>query len=153
MKRGPKPQPTHLRLLRGNPGKRPVNPDEPEPELCRTCPDAPDFLNAYATDEWYRVAEELHRLKLLTVVDLGPLAAYCYMYAQWRQASEALQKLADNDPVTHGMLVKRDNNLAQNPLVVVARRAAADMVRYASEFGFTPAARTRIRLGESALET
>lgn len=38
-------------------------------------PEAPEFLNGYACDEWYRVAEELHRLRLLTLVDVHPLAA------------------------------------------------------------------------------
>ena len=32
MRRGPKPTPTHLRLLQGNPHKRSVNPIEPQPE-------------------------------------------------------------------------------------------------------------------------
>ena len=32
----------------------------------------------------------------------------------------------------------------QSPLVLTIRHAANDMVRYAAEFGLTPAARTRI---------
>ena len=32
----------------------------------------------------------------------------------------------------------------QNPLVLTARQAAGDMVRFAAEFGFSPAARSRI---------
>jgi phage terminase small subunit len=36
---------------------------------------------------------------------------------------------------------------AQNPLIGIARRAAADMVRYAGEFGMSPAARARISAG------
>ena len=37
-----------------------------------------------------------------------------------------------------------------NPLIRVAARAADDMVRYASEFGMTPVARTRIQAGIGA---
>jgi P27 family predicted phage terminase small subunit len=35
-------------------------------------------------------------------------------------------------------------NLIQNPLVGIANKAMADMVRYAAEFGMTPSARTRL---------
>ena len=31
-KRGPRPQPTQLRLVRGNPGKRAINKLEPKPD-------------------------------------------------------------------------------------------------------------------------
>jgi phage terminase small subunit len=34
-----------------------------------------------------------------------------------------------------------------NPMVSIARKAAADMVRYAGEFGLSPAARARISAG------
>ena len=60
---GRPPTPTHLKLLRGNPGKRPIRP-EPQPEQPPTPPEPPDFLTGYAFDEWRRVAPELHRLGL-----------------------------------------------------------------------------------------
>jgi phage terminase small subunit len=47
--------------------------------------------------------------------------------------------------VTLGLLI--DGRI--NPLVKMARNAAADMLRYAAEFGMTPAARTRISLSQS----
>lgn len=145
MYRGPKPTPTHLKLLRGNPGQRRLPENEPEPEQPPDVPDAPPFLGSYAADEWYTVAEQLHRLGLLTVVDYPPLAAYCVAYGEWRTAREALAKMAANDPMMNGLLIKsRYGDAVQNPLVSIARKAAGDMVRYAAEFGFTPAARTRI---------
>lgn len=146
MQRGPRPIPTHLRVLRGNPSHRPIR-EEPQPTIPATCPEPPDFLVGYASDEWWRIGEELYRLGLLTVVDVGPLAAYCHAYGQWRMAAEALNELAAKDSVMHGLLIKRDANAVQNPLVSIARKAAGDMVRYASEFGLTPAARARIATG------
>ena len=68
--------PTHLRLLRGNPGKRPIKP-EPEPAVPDKPPEPPNFLSDEAKNEWWRVAPELHALSLLTVLDVMPLAAYC----------------------------------------------------------------------------
>jgi P27 family predicted phage terminase small subunit len=146
MQRGPRPVPTHLRVLRGNPGHRPIR-DEPRPLVPDDCPEPPDFVTGYGADEWWRIASELHRLGLLTLIDIGPLAAYCVAYGRWKTAEEALAKIASNDPQTSGLLLKRDNVVMQNPLVSVARKAAGDMLRAASEFGLTPAARSRIAAG------
>jgi phage terminase small subunit len=57
--------------------------------------------------------------------------------------------MAAKDPVTSGLLIKSQGNgdAIQNPLLGIARRAANDMVRYAGEFGMSPAARARIRAG------
>lgn len=145
MKPGAKPMPTQLKLLRGNPGQRKLPLNEPEPEAPAKVPDPPEFVTGYACDEWYTVAEQLHRLRLLTVVDYPSLAAYCVAYGEWRTAREALARMATNDPVMKGLIIKsRYGDAVQNPLVTIARKAAGDMVRYASEFGFTPAARTRL---------
>jgi phage terminase small subunit len=57
---GPPPIPLQLRLLRGNPGKRALG-AEPEPTVAPACPDPLEHLGAYARDEWWRVAPELHR--------------------------------------------------------------------------------------------
>jgi P27 family predicted phage terminase small subunit len=134
--------------LRGNPGKRPVNENEPQPEVPPEVPNAPSFLTGHAADEWYRVAEELHNLALLTRVDIQPLAAYCQAYAIWRTAVETLAEVAARDPAMHGLLSKSAAGTPlQSPLVMTIRHAANDMVRYASEFGLTPSARSRISSG------
>jgi phage terminase small subunit len=71
-----------LKILRGNPGKEALNKNEPEPWVPPNVPDAPILLNAFAGDEWYRIAEELYPLKLSTIVDLKTLAAYCQVYGR-----------------------------------------------------------------------
>jgi P27 family predicted phage terminase small subunit len=146
--RGRRPHPTHLRLLRGNPSKDKLPENEPQPELVVKIPDAPDFLPPYACDEWYRIAEELVHLRLLTVVDINPLGAYCEAYSRWRTAVEALNEMRKRDPVFGGLVVPgANNNAVSNPLVNIASRAANEMVRYATEFGLTPSARARIAAG------
>ncbi len=47
-----KPTPTRLKLLGGNPGKRPLNLDEPQPEP--TLPEPPAHLSDEAKAEWGR---------------------------------------------------------------------------------------------------
>jgi P27 family predicted phage terminase small subunit len=87
--------------------------------------------------------------RLLTTVDVSTFAVYCTAYSHWRTAVETIARVAERDPATHGLLIKtKDGDAVTNPLVWIANRAARDMVRYASEFGMTPAARSRINGGE-----
>lgn len=148
MFRGVKPQPAHLKVLRGNPGKRPIPTNEPQPTRGEL-PAPPDFLAPLAREEWLRVTPELYRLGLLTVVDINPLAAYCQAYSRWVTAERALAKMAEKSPIGAGLVMinPADKKLIQNPLVNIAAHAARDMVRYASEFGLTPVARARLAAG------
>jgi P27 family predicted phage terminase small subunit len=136
-----------LQVLRGNPGKRSL-PREPAFERERECPDRPPFLDGHARDEYWRMAPGLHVLGMLTTVDLMPLAAYCVAYSRWRTAEERLQEMAARDQVMSGLLVKSPSGDARrNPLAKISADSAADMVRYASEFGFTAATRAKISAG------
>lgn len=88
--RGRRPKPTRVKLLTGNPGKRPMNMYESKPEP--TFPDCPPELGPVARREWDRLASELGKLKLLTLLDRAALAAYCGAYALWAEATESIQK-------------------------------------------------------------
>ena len=134
--------PTHLRLLRGNPGKRPIRP-EPEPPIPETLPEPPPFLSEDARNEWWRFVPEMRALGLLTALDLMPLVAYCDAYGRWVVAERLLAAMADKDATTKGLLLKGSAGSAMaNPLIKIARCAAADMVHFAGEFGMTPRARS-----------
>jgi P27 family predicted phage terminase small subunit len=110
-------------------------------------PEPPSFVTGYAADEWSRVAPQLHVLRLLTVIDTMPLAAYCMSYMRWRTAEEVLARMAAGS-LTGGLLVRgADGTPRRNPVVKIAADAARDMVRYAGEFGMTPVARSRIAAG------
>lgn len=141
--RGRKPKPAHLRLIEGNPGKRALPKGvKIEPAAA---PEPPKFINGYACEEWDRIAPGLALMGLLTDIDLAALASYCQSYAVWRQATEAINKMAASDMLTGGLMIKTTNgNAIQNPLVGTANKAASDMVRYAAEFGMTPSARVRL---------
>jgi P27 family predicted phage terminase small subunit len=145
---GPKRVPTHLKLLRGNPGHQKLNKDEPQPTQSTELPEPPPFLSGYAKDEWWRLVAELRAFGLLTVLDIMPFAAYCQAYGHWRTAEEALMKMAERDSVTGGLLIKGAlGDPRANPLIRIANNAAADMIRFGGEFGMGPAARARIRAG------
>ena len=122
---GPRPTPTYLKLLRGNPGRRPINKNEPKPEIPAKQPAPPAWLSAYALEEWQRLAPELWRINLLTKVDVAVFAMYCEAYARWRTAEEALALMASKDPVMQGLIVRSKAGTAmENPLAYISRRAA-----------------------------
>ena len=89
---GAKPKPTALKLLEGNPGKRPTNKNEPRPKVF--VPKPPAHLTDAALLEWKRVSEQLAMLGILTTLDRAVLAGYCQAYGRW---SEAEQKLKDHE--------------------------------------------------------
>ena len=133
--RGRRPKPTRLKVLTGNPGRRPLNASEPRPEA--VVPECPVELGPVARREWDRLAGELAPLRILTTLDRAALAAYCGAYGMWAEATEAIQKF--------GTMVKSPSGYPQqSPYVAVANRQAEIMMRIASEFGFTPASRSRI---------
>jgi P27 family predicted phage terminase small subunit len=122
-------------VLTGNPGKRPLNANEPKPKS--EIPECPAELGTVARKEWNRLVGELASLRMITNLDRAALAAYCGAYALWAEATEALQK--------YGTMVKSPSGYPiQSPYVAVANRQAEIMMRIASEFGFTPASRSRI---------
>jgi P27 family predicted phage terminase small subunit len=139
--------PTRLKVLRGNPSKRSLG-SEPEPEVPIHVPDAPEYLDEGAQREWHRIAPQLHAIGLLTVADLDALACYVTALSRWITAEQTLQAQALLDPATHGLTVRGSTGSpVQNPIVKVAERAARDVIRYAGEFGLTPAARARLAAG------
>ena len=139
------PVPFELAKLRGFPGKR-----RPRPEVSPTIPpeppSPPSHLSPYAVEEWQRIAPELHRLHLLTAIDAAMFEVYCESYSQWRVAVELIdEKCAADNPATRGLLV--DGSVAdkvQNPVLIVARKAAEAMINLAGEFGLSPRARARL---------
>lgn len=142
--RGPKPKPTKMKVITGTARVGRLNPDEPD--LPPSRPSPPGFLSDEAKAEWERVIEGLYRAGIMTFVDVASLAAYCQAYGRWEQAEKALDKFAQKDLATYGLMMKTTSgNAIQNPLVGAANKAMADMVRYAAEFGMTPASRARVK--------
>ena len=134
---GRRPKPVALKLLTGNPGKRPLNRNEPKPMT--TTPDCPPELSPAAQQEWKRLVSELSALNMLTNLDRVALATYCEAYALWVEAISAIRK--------YGTMVKSPSGYPmQSPYLAIANKQAEIMMRIASEFGLTPASRSRISI-------
>lgn len=133
--RGRKPKPTALKILEGNPGKRPLNENEPIPP--KGIVKCPSWLEPEAKKEWKRLAPSLEAMGVLTQVDLTAFAGYCQAYARWREAEEFLTQ--------HGSIFKTPSGYVQQvPQVSIAQQNLKIMQSFCSEFGLTPATRARI---------
>ena len=134
--RGRRPKPTGMKLLAGNPGRRPLNKREPKPK--RSVPHCPKQLSAAAKREWQRIAKELAKLGLLSRIDRAALAAYCQAWGRWIEAEDKLKK--------HGVIVKSPNGFpVQSPYLNVANQAMKQMTRMVVEFGMTPSSRSGVQ--------
>ena len=100
--RGRRPKPTALKLIEGNPGKRPLPKDEPTPPVGAT---KPKGLGAVASRKWDELAPLLTESRILTVVDAGALEAYCVAYEEYELAGQEIEEtgLTIHEPVRrHG---------------------------------------------------
>ena len=125
--RGPKPQPAHLKLLRGNPGKRAIPSGSPQPSPANTR--TPAWLDPIAKGVWRLLAKDLASAGLLTVLDRHLFEAYCATYARMRRADQALQ--AETDPKVRAGLAR------------AARQEATLLKTLAAEMGLSQTTRSQ----------
>lgn len=143
-RRGPAPKPTALKLLQGNPGKRPINKNEPQPKA--GIPRCPSWLDDEAKACWKRIVPQLDGMGVLTLIDADALTNYCETWSRWKKAVLFIQKNGD-------VYVQKDESgmikyIQQLPQVAIARNLLAVLNRYQQEFGLTPAARSRLTIKE-----
>jgi P27 family predicted phage terminase small subunit len=135
-KPGPLPKPTALKLIEGNPGKRPVPKGEPRP--LEVAPELPTWLPGRARDAWIELAPELERLGLLTAIDGPAFAAACITWGMAREAAEEIRIDGVTDFDEH------NGRLRKHPATQVLRDNLAAYRQWCAEFGLTPAARARL---------
>lgn len=141
--RGPKPKPTAVKELAGNPGGRPLN--EHEPNLGAALLACPGWMGEEAAAEWDRVAPLLFRAGVTTEADRALLAAYCRAYSQWVAAC------AEVDDEGAVRISPKTGQPYQSAHVNVEAMYAKEMRACAAELGMTPSSRSRIHAapGES----
>jgi P27 family predicted phage terminase small subunit len=131
--------PYEIAVLRGNPGRRKLHPG-PQPSRTETAPEPLPFLCEAAQAEWRRLAPELHRLNLLTLLDHAVFGAYCASVARWMTAERLLE--------TEGLTARGSTgNTVVHPLFKIATQSARDLCRFAAEFGLSPCGRAKMRAG------
>ena len=138
--RGRKPKPTAIKVLEGNPGHRPLNKNEPKP--VKKAPSCPKSLEPEAKKAWRRLAPQLERMGVLTEVDRDAFAAYCTAYARWKEAEDFMTEHRTT-------IFKTPSGYYQQlPQVSIAQSYLKIMNNLGTQFGLTPASRSRIIAGD-----
>jgi P27 family predicted phage terminase small subunit len=140
---GRRPKPTALKVLRGNPGQRPLNDAEPiAPEGVVV---APESLSVAARAVWGELAPACIAMRTLTPADVTAFAALCELEVTRRAASS--QKDAEGFTP---FLVSEDYNgadkLQVHPALKLERETANALRPYFEKFGMEPSGRARIKV-------
>lgn len=135
---GRRPEPTAMRVLRGNPGKRPINTDEPKPPPADPAMDIPPaeiVADATAAGEWARVVPILRQCGLISQSERAALVALCQQWSRYLAATDMIR--------TMGMVLETAKGLTINPYVSVGDGALGHCHRLWQELGLTPSGRAR----------
>ena len=149
-RRGPPSEPTELKLIKGNPGGKALNTDEPKPERV-VGPEPLEWLSEGAKAEWRKTCPKLERLGLMTEIDLEAFARYCDMLHRFH---EVVAKLNSRDSYYYPIFAKqtaaeiaanaqrRVQYLCPFPEYTFYHQLAAAIRGMEREFGLTPSARS-----------
>ncbi len=148
---GRPPKPTQLKIIEGNPGKRPLRRGEPQPQ--RGIPSRPGWLSPEAKREWNRVAPELDRMGLLAEIDRALLAAYCECWATYVAAVKALRAKkeapeADGSAQASLTFTTEKGYVGPRPEIGIAKAMVEKMMQLSARFGFTPSDRSKMVVPE-----
>jgi P27 family predicted phage terminase small subunit len=133
-KAGRPPKPVELKLIEGNRGKRKL---ALPPKAPPSRPNCPAWLSTYAKTEWRYIVPVLDELGLLTKLDRMVLAGACDAAADFRRATEELEK-------SPSLLVKGGGRISKNPLIQIKRDARRDVLAFSSALGLSPSDRVRL---------
>lgn len=135
-KNGTIKDPANLAKLKGQPGHRPLNPNEPIVQDTGL-PKPPKDLDDPEIEIWDSLAQMLYDMGVFRDPDIEELAMLCRAKVRYMDASEQLKEEGYvSDGAQGGRIL--------NPLVRVMEQAANEMHRIRQNFGMTPAARTKI---------
>ena len=134
--RGRRPKPTLIKEIEGNPGKRPLNKDEPKPEGDLFA--APEWMTDSQREGWaYAITNSPPGL--LKYLDRSMLTVWVVAEDLHREAAEKVAQ--------YGLLTKSPNAglPLQSPYLAILNKQAQLMIKAGAELGFSPASRTRVQ--------
>ena len=135
--RGRKPKDLSLKLLQGNPGRRPL---DRAAAFTASTPEKPEGLNALASAEWDRLVESL--APVLCRASVGTLLVACDAYADMMQANAVLREQG----TTYTTVSESGSVLVrQRPEVRMKENARRSYQLALSELGASPVGQTRVR--------
>lgn len=157
-KRGPAPEPSILKYIRGNPSKERLNEAEPTPELADELEPPENILdNELAVKKWNQSVPVLRRMRVLTEADMEPWSRYCLKWADWMKAREMCKQFGrDNiqlEPDPNAPRGRMRVKWSQPHSWAVEERALhRDLLRLEQEFGLTPSSRSQVTIHATRAE-
>lgn len=136
MKTGRKAQPTALKLIKGNPGNRPVNEAEPKPAKVFR-PRAPSGFTRLEKAKWGEMCKKLGACRVLTELDLDALEIYV---RNWVAMHDAIRDVTDRGK----LLQAPSGGVMWNPSWTQYKHSEAVCRSLQAEFGMTPSSRTSV---------
>lgn len=151
-KRGPAPEPSVLKYIRGNPSKHSLNTKEPTPEPLDTLEPPEEIVgDELAVKKWHRSVPMLRRMRVFTEADIDAWVLYCRTWANWMRAKAKCERFG-RDNVT----MESDPNSTTGQLrikwtqpftwAVDEKNLATDLRRLQQEFGLTPSSRSQVTI-------
>ncbi|MGY6410779.1 MAG: phage terminase small subunit P27 family [Alkalilacustris sp.] len=143
MSKGRKRIPEHLKVVRGT--DRPDRRNDAAPAPVSARPPMPSTLTETAQANWDRFCGVLEAMGVLTVADEFALEQLVEAYADWRQSHEIIAAEGthyESESVKGGLMVRA------HPAVGMRSDAARRFQSLLSEFGLTPASRSRVSAAE-----
>lgn len=135
-------RPTALKLLAGEQNSK-INHDEPQPE--EGIPQCPSE-DLRTRKVWDYTVKQLSRMRVLTMADRDVLFAYVQAVAMHQEASEVISREGTM------IMVRGLGAAAPHPAIGVQQKASTIIKALGVEFGLTPAARSRIKVGDQKPE-
>jgi P27 family predicted phage terminase small subunit len=139
---GPIPQPTALRVLRGNAAKRPLPRREPKP--ARGMPPCPRRLSRVERAAWRRFGKLLCGMQVLTVADGPQLELLCSTYAEWREWDLACKARGRERTYKPAPSQRGREVTVAYPEYALRAEAAKRLRALLADFGMNPSARARV---------
>lgn len=126
-----------LKLIEGNPGKRPINEAEPQPQRVFR-PRAPVGMTRAERAKWGKMCKVLSGMKVLTEADLDALEIYV---RNWAAMMEALRDLNER-----GKLLRAPTGGTMwNPSWTQYKHSEKVCRSLQAEFGMTPSSRSSVQ--------
>lgn len=133
-----KQTPTHLKILSGNPGKRPINTEEFVPEIDVKDIKPPQNLTKNAKKIWKDVLN-LAPPGMIKGLDFSEMVRFCVSYDLYMTAYDKVQ--------AEGMVMLNEKGVTiPNPWVAIMNKQSEVMASSSSNLGLSPASRSKLRM-------
>lgn len=151
--RGRKPKPNAQQIAEGDPRKRGVNKLqerlEAEPKAVSGYPPCPEHLTGIARDTWHFLAEQIEIMGLDKRPDAMMLEGACVNYARAVIADQQIAR--EGITFTESTVDEESGEVVPlkarvNPAVTISNQAWQNLRSFGSEFGLSPASRTRLTI-------